>query len=56
MSAWLALESALLYIAFHAYRALGQVPTPLVSEVDERALDVLYKDLRAISPAGFTTP
>ena len=50
ISAWLVLESALLYIAFHTYRALGQVPTPLVSEVDEPVLDELDKDLRVISP------
>jgi hypothetical protein len=55
ISAWLALESALLYVAFHAYRSVGQQPTPLVSEVEEDELDTLEKCLRAISPASIDT-
>jgi hypothetical protein len=52
ISAWLTIQSALLYIASHVYRAVGQLPGPQVSEVDEHILDHLDKDLRAISPAG----
>jgi hypothetical protein len=55
ISAWLALGSALLYVAFHAYRALGQFPTPLVYDVEEDELDALDGYLKAISPGSFGT-
>jgi len=34
-------ECAALYTAFHAFRALGELPTPLVSEIEEDVLDEL---------------
>jgi immunity protein Imm6 of predicted polymorphic toxin system len=47
---WLVLESALLYTAFHAYRAAGEYPSPRFFDVDEHLLDELDRELRAISP------
>jgi Immunity protein Imm6 len=52
LSALLVLASAVLYTAFHAYRAVGECPSPLVSEVDEDELDELEKQLRALGPAA----
>jgi immunity protein Imm6 of predicted polymorphic toxin system len=49
-AAWLALASALLFIAYQAYRARGEHPGPLVSEVREDELDELDRQLRALSP------
>jgi len=54
-SAWLALDSAVAYVAFHAYRELGQIPAPGFSEVDETILDELDKAMRAISPGFMKT-
>jgi hypothetical protein len=54
-SAWLALECAVLYIAFHAYQAAGEHPSPMVSEVDETVLDDLDKWLRKILPTFMST-
>ena len=53
-SAWNALVSAILYVAFQAYRTLGQYPGALLSEVSDDALDEVDKPLRKILP-GFMT-
>jgi hypothetical protein len=54
-SAWLAIQSALAYIALYAYRELGEFPTPLVSEADDNILDELDRAARALSPAFMQT-
>ena len=54
--AWLALESALFYVAFHAYRTLDQCPGPSVAVIrDVDALDVLDDQLREILPGFMKT-
>jgi hypothetical protein len=50
ISAWGVLGSALAYTAFHAYRATGDCPDPMVSEVDENVLDEIDKSMRIIAP------
>lgn len=54
-SAWLALDSAVAYVAFHANRELGRLPAAELSEVDETVLDELDKTMRAISPEFMKT-
>lgn len=54
-SAWVALDDAVAYVAFHAYRELGRLPAPEFSEVDETILDELDKALRSISPEFMET-
>jgi hypothetical protein len=49
-AAWGAVDCAALYTACHAFRALGKLPSPLVSEVDEDVLDELDKSLHLVSP------
>jgi hypothetical protein len=48
-AAWLILEDALFYTAFHAYREIGANPSPAVSEVDEHLFDELEKHLHTVS-------
>jgi hypothetical protein len=50
-SAWQALDSAVAYIAFHAYREVRHFPSAGLSEVDETELDHIDNSLRAISPS-----
>ena len=54
-SAWLALDSAVAYVAFHANRELGRLPAAELSEVDETVLDELDNTMRAISPEFMKT-
>jgi hypothetical protein len=49
-AAWGTVDCAALYTAFHAFRALGKSPSPLVSEIDEDVLDELDKSLHLVSP------
>ena len=51
-SAWLVVQSAILYTAHHAFRTAKQDPGALVNEVNERVLDQLDKDLRALDPSS----
>jgi Immunity protein Imm6 len=50
LAAWSVLGSANLYIAFQAYREIGSLPSPVVSEVEEDELDEIYRHMRTISP------
>ena len=49
-AAWHALATALAYIAFHAYKAIGRLPGSLICEVNEHELDELSDQLVALSP------
>jgi hypothetical protein len=40
-SAWMALATAVAYVAWQAWRAEGELPDPLLAEVDDDTLDLL---------------
>lgn len=50
LAAWSVVASAMMYIAFQAYREIGGFPTPIVSEVQEDELDEIYRHMQTISP------
>jgi len=50
--AWLALVTAVAYTAFHAYKARDEMPGPLITEVDEHALDLLNEYLDTLIPSA----
>jgi len=50
LAAWRVLASAMLYVAFQAYREIGSYPTPIVSGVHEDELDEMYRHMQVISP------
>jgi hypothetical protein len=53
-AAWLVLEDALYYTAFHGYRVTGEHPGPIVSETTEEAeLRYLDENIDALSPDIF---
>ncbi len=55
LAAWCVLASAIMYIAFQAYREIGSSPSPIVSEVEEDELDELYRHMQTISPVFIET-
>jgi hypothetical protein len=55
LAAWSVLASAIMYIAFQAYREIGSYPTPIVSEVRENELDEMYRHMQTISPMFIET-
>jgi len=51
LAAWAILASAIMYIAFQAYREIGRFSTPIVSEVNaENELDEMYRHMQKLSP------
>jgi hypothetical protein len=55
LAAWSVIASAILYIAFQAYREIGAPPSPMVSEVEEDELDEVYEQMQKISPVFINT-
>jgi hypothetical protein len=56
LTAWSALAAALMYIALQAYRETGDLPSPIVSEVEEGdELDEMYRHMETISPSLIET-
>src|SRR5215831_7240335 len=55
LAAWGVLASAIMYIAFQAYREVGSQPTPILSAVEEDELDELYRQMQANSPIFMDT-
>jgi hypothetical protein len=55
LAAWGVLASAVMYIAYQAYRELGRDPAPMVSEMEEDELNEVYRHMQTISPLFIET-
>jgi hypothetical protein len=50
--AWHVLANAIDYVGYHAFRAADRDPWSALGNIDERVLDSLDKDLRALEPSS----
>jgi len=50
--AWCVLGNAIDYVGYHAFRAENRTPWSSLSEIDERVLDHVDKDLRVLDPSS----
>jgi hypothetical protein len=55
LTAWNVLASAVMYIAFQAYRELGRYPAPMLSEMEADELNQMYRHMQIISPMFIET-
>ena len=54
-AAWNILASAVMYIAFQAYRELGRRPAPMLSEMEADELNQIYRHMQTVSPLFIET-
>jgi hypothetical protein len=55
LTAWNVLASAVMYIAFQAYRELGRYPASMISEMEADELNQMYRHMQTISPMFIET-
>jgi hypothetical protein len=55
LTAWNVLASAVMYIAFQAYRELGRYPAPMLSDMEADELNQIYRHMQTVSPVFIET-